>query len=177
MRILKAALNHRYAVIAALCFAVGGFGLGLFVANNHLREIPAASPVANQSSTREIPAASPTPKQNATPESKSKNVAPGPKAPLSVVVVTKYPGMPAEIMERDITERIKRWVSQAEGVQRVQSGSVTGLSFVIVQFEQDIDAAVAIAQVNSLALSTLNTLPPGTSPPLVVASDPAVTTH
>ena len=30
-------------------------------------------------------------------------------------MLTLYPGMPTEIMERDITNRIERWTSQSEG--------------------------------------------------------------
>jgi hypothetical protein len=33
----------------------------------------------------------------------------------AVQVLTLYPGMPTEIMERDITNRIERWTSQSEG--------------------------------------------------------------
>ncbi|MCI0462282.1 MAG: efflux RND transporter permease subunit [Gemmataceae bacterium] len=36
----------------------------------------------------------------------------------AVQVLTLYPGMPTEIMERDITNRIERWTSQSEGIAR-----------------------------------------------------------
>src|SRR5713226_1492402 len=36
----------------------------------------------------------------------------------AVQVLTLYPGMPTEIMDRDITNRIERWTSQADGIAR-----------------------------------------------------------
>ena len=44
----------------------------------------------------------------------SLNILPSFKTP-AVQVLTLYPGMPTEIMERDITNRIERWTSQSEG--------------------------------------------------------------
>ena len=36
----------------------------------------------------------------------------------AVQVLTLYPGMPAEIVERDMTNRLERWTSQSEGIAR-----------------------------------------------------------
>ncbi len=33
----------------------------------------------------------------------------------AVQILTLYPGMPAEVMERDITSRLERWTGQANG--------------------------------------------------------------
>src|SRR5881296_757879 len=93
------------------------------------------------------------------------------KAP-AVQIVTFYPGMPAEIMERDITSRLERWTGQANGIARQESKSMLGVSVVRDYFREDIDPNTAMAQVTSLAMSDLYYLPPGTIPPMVMPFDP-----
>jgi multidrug efflux pump subunit AcrB len=92
-----------------------------------------------------------------------------------VLVMTFYSGMPANVIERNITNRMERWCGQATGVQRVESKSMVGVSIVRLYFRDDIDPAAALTEVNSLALSTLPTLPPGTLPPIVRPFDPTAT--
>ena len=60
------------------------------------------------------------------------------KAP-AVQVLTYFPGMPAESIEKTITNRIERWVNQAPGAREVESRSVPGVSIVKVYFREDID--------------------------------------
>src|SRR5437773_11535901 len=83
----------------------------------------------------------------------------------AVQVLTLYPGMPAEIVERDMTNRLERWTSQAEGISRQESRSMIGVSILKDHFRDDIDPNTAMAQVSALAISDLYSLPPGTSPP------------
>jgi multidrug efflux pump subunit AcrB len=96
------------------------------------------------------------------------------KAP-AVQVITYYQGMPASSIEKTLTNRIERWVNQAEGAQRVESKSVVGVSIVKVFFRDDQDPNKALTQTNSLALGTLPTLPPNTLPPVVLPFDPTAT--
>jgi len=91
----------------------------------------------------------------------------------AVQVLTLYPGMPTEIMERDITNRIERWTSQSEGIARQESRSMIGVSIVKNYFRDDIDPNTAFAQVTSYAMSDLYYLPPGTVPPMVMLFDPS----
>lgn len=93
------------------------------------------------------------------------------KAP-AVQILTLYPGMPTETMERDITNRIERWTSQANGVALQESKSLLGVSVVRDYFRPDIDQNTALSQVSSLASSDLYYLPPGTIPPMVMPYDP-----
>src|SRR5713101_3182787 len=93
----------------------------------------------------------------------------------AVQVLTLYPGMPAEIVERDMTNRLERWTSQAEGVARQESRSMIGVSILKDYFRDDIDPNAAMAQVSSLAISDLYYLPPGTIPPMVMLFDPTAT--
>ncbi|MBI3876072.1 MAG: efflux RND transporter permease subunit [Verrucomicrobia bacterium] len=93
----------------------------------------------------------------------------------AVQVLTLYPGMPAEIMERDITTRLERWTGQANGIARQESKSMVGVSVLRDYFREDIDPNTAMAQVTSLAMSDLYYLPPGTIPPMVMPFDPTAT--
>jgi multidrug efflux pump subunit AcrB len=93
----------------------------------------------------------------------------------AVQVVTSYPGMPAEVMEKDITTRLERWTGQSVGIARQESRSMVGVSIVKDFFHEEIDPATAIAQVSSYAMSDLFYLPPGTIPPMVMPFDPTAT--
>ncbi|HLG18138.1 MAG TPA: efflux RND transporter permease subunit [Blastocatellia bacterium] len=90
----------------------------------------------------------------------------------AVQILTFYPGMPAEIVERDITTRLERWTGQSNGVARQESKSMIGVSIVKDYFRPDIDPNTAMSQVTSLAMSDLYYLPPGTVPPMVMPFDP-----
>ena len=90
----------------------------------------------------------------------------------AVQILTLYPGMPAEVMERDVTSRLERWTGQANGVAQQESRSLTGVSVVRDYFRPDIDPNTAMSQVSSLAISDLYYLPPGTIPPMVMPFDP-----
>jgi CzcA family heavy metal efflux pump len=93
----------------------------------------------------------------------------------AVQVVTFYPGMPAVVMEKDITSRIERWTGQSMGISRQEARSMIGVSIVKDFFHEGVDPASAIAQVSSYAMSDLFYLPPGTIPPMVMPFDPTAT--
>lgn len=90
----------------------------------------------------------------------------------AVQILTFYPGMPAEVMEKDITTRLERWTGQSNGISRQESKSMVGVSVVKNFFREDIDSNTAMSQVTSLAMSDLYYLPPGTIPPMVMPFDP-----
>ena len=90
----------------------------------------------------------------------------------AVQILTFYPGMPAEIMEKDITSRLERWTGQANGIAGQESKSMVGVSVVKDFFREDVDPNTAMSQVTSLAMSDLFYLPPGTIPPMVMPFDP-----
>ncbi len=93
----------------------------------------------------------------------------------AVQVVTFYPGMPAEIMEKDITSRIQRWTGQSVGIEHQEAKSMLGVSIVKDFFHEHVDPNSAISQVTSYAMSDLFYLPPGTVPPMVMPFDPTAT--
>jgi len=94
----------------------------------------------------------------------------------AVQVLTFYGGMPASSVEKDITNRMERWVGQASGTSRQESRSIVGASIVRNYFRGDIDPNGALTQVNSLALAAIPSLPPGTLPPVVLPFDPTSVT-
>src|SRR6266849_4301532 len=94
----------------------------------------------------------------------------------AVQVVTFYPGMPAEVMEKDISTRLERWTGQSAGIARQESRSMNGVSIVKDFFREDIDPNTAMSQVTSLAMSDLYYLPPGTIPPMVMPFYPTAST-
>jgi len=93
----------------------------------------------------------------------------------AVQVLTLYPGMPAEVVEKDITSRLERWTGQSIGISHQESRSLLGVSIVRDFFRSDIDLNTALGQVTSLAMSDLYYLPPGTIPPMVMPFDPTAT--
>jgi multidrug efflux pump subunit AcrB len=93
----------------------------------------------------------------------------------AVQVLTFYGGMPAASVEKDITNRMERWVGQSAGKSRQESRSIIGASIVSNYFRSDVDPNGALTQVNSLALAAVPNLPPGTLPPVVLPFDPTST--
>lgn len=94
----------------------------------------------------------------------------------AVQVLTFYSGMPAASVEKDITNRMERWVGQANGTSRQESRSIVGASIVRDYFRSGVDPNGALTQVNSLSTAAIPNLPPGTLPPVVLPFDPTSTT-
>jgi len=90
----------------------------------------------------------------------------------AVQVLTLYPGMPAEVVEKDITSRLERWTGQSNGISHQESRSMNGVSIVRDYFRPDIDSNTAMSQVSSLAIADMYYLPPGTIPPMIMPFDP-----
>jgi len=90
----------------------------------------------------------------------------------AVQIVTFYPGMPPEVMERDITSRLERWTGQSVGIEHQEAKSMLGVSIVKDFFREDISFDTAMSQVTSYAVSDMFYLPPGTIPPMVMPFDP-----
>lgn len=93
----------------------------------------------------------------------------------AVQVMTFYSGMPAGVVEKNITNRLERWTGQASGTSLQESKSMVGVSVIRSYFSDDTDPNTALTQVNSLALSNLRYLPPGTLPSIVMPFDPSAT--
>lgn len=94
----------------------------------------------------------------------------------AVQVFTFYGGMPAALVEKNISNRIERWTGQAAGTAKQESRSLNGVSIVRNYYRDDIDPNGALTQVVSLASVAAPYLPPGTLPPIILPYDPTATT-
>src|SRR5580704_604162 len=93
----------------------------------------------------------------------------------AVQVLTFYSGMPAISVEKDITNRLERWVGQANNMSRQESRSIIGSSVIRNYFQGDADPNGALGQVMSLTTGVIPVLPPGTLPPVELPFDPTAT--
>ena len=48
----------------------------------------------------------------------------------AVQIVTFYPGMPPEVMEKDIMSRMQRWTGQSVGIEHQEAKAMTGVCIV-----------------------------------------------
>jgi len=87
-------------------------------------------------------------------------------------ILTLYPGMPTEVVEKDITSRMERWTGQSNGILKQESKSLMGVSIVTNYYQEDVTAAEAMANTSSYAMSDMYYQPPGTLPPMVQPFDP-----
>src|SRR2546430_17707790 len=69
----------------------------------------------------------------------------------AVQIVTFYPGMPAEGMEKDIMKRLERWTGQSNGIARQEAKTMVGVSIVKEFFREDIEPKTAMYQMTSVA--------------------------
>ncbi|MDC0935174.1 efflux RND transporter permease subunit [Pirellulales bacterium] len=90
----------------------------------------------------------------------------------AVQIVTFYPGMPPEVMEKDIMSRMQRWTGQSVGIEHQEAKAMTGVCVVKDFFREGISLETAMAQTTSYAMSDMFYLPPGTIPPMLMPIDP-----
>jgi multidrug efflux pump subunit AcrB len=90
----------------------------------------------------------------------------------AVQIVTFYPGMPPEVMEKDIMSRLQRWTGQSVGISHQEAKAMQGVCIVKDYFREGISMDTAMSQVTSYAMSDMFYLPPGTIPPMVMPFDP-----
>ena len=90
----------------------------------------------------------------------------------AVQIVTFYPGMPPEVMEKDIMSRLQRWTGQSVGIEHQEAKAMQGVCIVKDFFREGVSMDTAMSQVTSYAMSDMFYLPPGTIPPMVMPFDP-----
>ena len=90
----------------------------------------------------------------------------------AVQIVTFYPGMPPEVMEKDIMSRLQRWTGQSVGIEHQEAKAMQSVCIVKDFFREGISMDTAMSQVTSYAMSDMFYLPPGTIPPMVMPFDP-----
>lgn len=89
-----------------------------------------------------------------------------------VSVVWSYTDLPPEEMADRITSIFERSLTTTvNNIQHIESYSLLGMSVTKVFFQPSANIAVALSQVTAIAQTILKTLPPGTTPPLILSYD------
>src|SRR6202045_2570859 len=87
-----------------------------------------------------------------------------------VSIVWQYAGLSADQMAGRIVTITERTLSTTvNNIEHVESQSLNGIAVVKIFFQPHVDISTAIAQVTAISQSQLSHLPPGTTPPLVIA--------
>ncbi len=90
-----------------------------------------------------------------------------------VTVQTTYPGASAETVEREVTRRMEEAFNPVQGVDRITSISLEGVSQVIVEFDLGRDPDAAAQDLRSKIELIRRNLPTDIDPPVVQKFDPA----
>src|SRR6058998_1491351 len=93
-----------------------------------------------------------------------------PAIPLPVAtVIWQYNGMSPEEMEERIVSIVERSYSvTVNDIEHIESQSLTGVAVIKVFFQPTADVATGVAQLTAVFQSNTRTLPPGTTPPIIL---------
>ncbi|MGI9515547.1 MAG: efflux RND transporter permease subunit, partial [Pirellulaceae bacterium] len=70
-------------------------------------------------------------------------------------IVCFYPGMPPEVMEKDIMSRLQRWSGQSMGIEHQEAKAMQGVCVVKDFFNEGISLDSATSQVSMYAMSDM----------------------
>jgi HAE1 family hydrophobic/amphiphilic exporter-1 len=90
-----------------------------------------------------------------------------------VTVQTIYPGASPETMEREVSRRLEEAFNPVEGVNKITSTSLEGVSLVVVEFDLKRDGDAAAQDIRTKIDAVRRDLPTDIEPPLVQKFDPA----
>jgi len=83
-----------------------------------------------------------------------------------VALVWSYNGLSADEMEKRVTFVSERGISTTvNGVERIESQSFPGISYLKVYFQPGTEIAAAIAQMSAVSNTSVRNMPPGMQPP------------
>jgi multidrug efflux pump subunit AcrB len=86
-----------------------------------------------------------------------------------VSIIWNFPGLPADDMERRVVFITERALSTTvNGIERIESQSLSSTGLVRVYFETGTDLGSAIAQISAVCNTILRVLPPGITPPTIL---------
>jgi len=84
-------------------------------------------------------------------------------------LVWSYNGLEPQEMERRITSNVERGITVlVNDVEHIESQSLNGIAVIKVFFQRNANVQTALAQVAAISQTFLRSLPPGTTPPLVM---------
>src|SRR5947207_502704 len=88
-----------------------------------------------------------------------------------VSCVWTYSGMSPQNVENLITTVTETWLtSTVNGIERMESMSLSGLSIIKVYLHKGTDVGQSVAMVTSMGNAVINYLPPNITPPFVTVS-------
>jgi multidrug efflux pump subunit AcrB len=86
-----------------------------------------------------------------------------------IAQVWTYTGLEPQEMERRITSNVERGIMVlVNDIEHVESQSLNGIAIVKIYFHPGANVQTALAQVTAISQTFLRSLPPGTTPPLVI---------
>lgn len=89
-----------------------------------------------------------------------------------VAIMTTYEGVGSEEIEKLVTEPIESAVGTVSGLDTLTSSSSNGSSFVIIQFDSDIDVDMAAVDVRENVDLVKRSLPDDADDPMIIKIDP-----
>jgi multidrug efflux pump subunit AcrB len=86
-----------------------------------------------------------------------------------IATVWTYTGLQPQEMEQRITTNVERGITVlVNDVEHIESQSLTGIAIVKIFFQPGANIQTALAQTTAISQTFLRSLPPGTTPPLVI---------
>ncbi|HUO61190.1 MAG TPA: efflux RND transporter permease subunit [Candidatus Acidoferrales bacterium] len=93
-----------------------------------------------------------------------------------VSVIWFYTGMsPADMADRIVTNSERGITTTVNDIEHMESQSVTGLGIIKVFFRPGTSLEKAIAQITAISQTAVRSMPPGTTPPLVISYSASTT--
>jgi multidrug efflux pump subunit AcrB len=86
-----------------------------------------------------------------------------------VIVVWNYTGLSANEMEKRVTFLSERaYSTTVNGVDKIESQSIPGVTILKIYFQPGTDIGAAIAQISAVSGTALRAMPPGITPPSIL---------
>ncbi|MGC1549277.1 MAG: efflux RND transporter permease subunit, partial [Rhodanobacter sp.] len=86
-----------------------------------------------------------------------------------VSVVWQYTGLPADDMNNRIVTGFERSITTTvNDVEHTETQSLNGVGLVKVFFQPNVNIDMAVAQITAISQTVVRSMPPGTTPPLVI---------
>ncbi|MGB2678715.1 MAG: efflux RND transporter permease subunit [Candidatus Acidiferrum sp.] len=86
-----------------------------------------------------------------------------------IALVWNYYGLQPQEMEQRITSGVERGITTlVNDVEHIESQSLNGIAIIKVFFQPNANIQTALAQTTAISQTFLRSLPPGTTPPLVI---------
>jgi multidrug efflux pump subunit AcrB len=87
-----------------------------------------------------------------------------------VSIIWQYQGLSAEdISARIVSPTERNLTTTVDNIEHVESQALTGVAVVKVFFQPRVNVTNAVAQITAVSQTQLHQLPPGTTPPLIIA--------